>query len=87
MVPISCTTNITRGDEEVSVIKRIQILNGEEHDVKFCDTCLVLVAVNGLECPACAPEIIPLMLDEIAKQKEELTRLRKENEELRESAK
>ena len=53
-----------------------------------CTSCnLDLIKVNGVECRACAPDTIPLMLDEVTKQKEELARLRKENEELRESAK
>lgn len=35
-----------------------------------------------MECRACAPDSIPSMLDEIAKQKEELAKLRKKNEEM-----
>ena len=73
--------------------------NGKEYDVRFCEECqnmccsscnLKLIKKNGMECCACAPDIVPLMLEENAKlskentkQKEEFAKLRKENEELR----
>ena len=61
----------------------------------YCTNCnLVLIKRDGLECRACAPDTIPLMLDENARQKEEIARLfkdnekmAKENEELREKLK
>ena len=70
--------------------------NGKEYDIELCEECekmscssckLSLMKKHGMICRACAPYTIPLMLDEIAKQKEELAQLRKENKELRESAK
>ena len=69
--------------------------NGKEYDVKFCEECekmscigckLSLMKKHGVICRACASDTVPLMLDEIAKQKDELTKLRTEVEELRESA-
>jgi len=72
--------------------------NGEEYDVNVCEECvsilctdcnLDLIKKDGMECRACAPDTVPLtvMLEEIAKHKEEMGQLRKENEELREKLK
>ena len=62
--------------------------DGKEYDIKFCEECdsafcfccnLGLIKKHGVECRACAPETVPLtmMLDEIAKHKEEMAKLRK----------
>ena len=60
--------------------------NGKEYDVKFCEECenmscsscnLKNIKENGMNCGACAGDVVQLMLDEMDK-------LRKENEELRE---
>jgi len=70
--------------------------DGKEYDVKACEKCastfctecnLDLIRKHGVECRTCAPDTIPRILDENARQKEEMALLRKENEDLREKLK